>query len=96
MARVKLTGKQTLLLGKIISLIEIAKSVAEESDKNLKELEESMVGVESPLSLAVTDAVGDIDEAISNMESAAAVCDFAYEDCGERRVSKMLRGMKYG
>jgi hypothetical protein len=95
MSNGKLTGKQTLLLGQAISSLDLAKNAMEEAEKKLQALESSLVGVDNEFSEAVTEAVGEVEEAICCIDNASLVNDFAYEDGSERRVSKMLRGMEH-
>lgn len=95
MPKEKLTANQTLLLGQAITALDLAQIAAKEAEKKLQALESSLIGTETKFSEAVCEAVGDIDEAVSSIDSACVVSDFAYEDSSERRVSKMLRGMDH-
>jgi hypothetical protein len=91
----QLTPKQTLLLGETISAVRLANLAAEQASRKLEELENSMLGDETPFAEAVCEAQSEMEEAVANLSEAAAIEDFAYETESERRVSKMLRGMRH-
>lgn len=95
MSKSQLTGKQTILLGQAIAALDLAKAAAKMAEEKLANLESSMIGTDTALGEAVTSAVGDIDEALSAIDNASVVNDFAWEDGSERRVAKMLRGMEH-
>lgn len=94
MSKEQLTPRQTLLLGQAITAVDLAEKAAEEAEKKISALESSLIGTETPFSEAVTEAAGEIDEVLSNLHNIA-VGDFAYENEGERRVARMLRGMSH-